>query len=71
VALAQANARACVLLLVVELCGLTFRAGDSSKSNIVASALFADGAAAALVSSADGGEGPIRAEQTFRYGAPG
>jgi alkylresorcinol/alkylpyrone synthase len=57
-ALAQAKAGVRVLLLVVELCGITFRSGDSSKSNVVASALFADGAAAVLVSSADGDEGP-------------
>jgi alkylresorcinol/alkylpyrone synthase len=38
-----------VLFLVVELCGLTYRAGDKSKSNFVATALFGDGAAAALV----------------------
>lgn len=40
-----------VLLLVVELCALTFRPGDLSKSNIIAAALFGDGAAAALVST--------------------
>lgn len=45
-----------VLYLVVELCGLTFRAGDRSKSNVVATALFGDGAAAAVVSS--DGTGP-------------
>ncbi len=38
-----------VLLLVVELCSLTFRRGDASKSNIVGAALFGDGAAAALL----------------------
>jgi alkylresorcinol/alkylpyrone synthase len=38
-----------VLLLVLELCGLTYRAGDKSKSNFVATALFGDGAAAAVV----------------------
>lgn len=43
------------LFLVVELCSLTFRPGDHSKSNIIATALFGDGAAAALV--ACGGEG--------------
>lgn len=45
-----------VLFLVVELCALCFRRDDFSKSNIVATALFGDGAAAALVSSL--GEGP-------------
>ena len=38
-----------VLLLVVELCTLSFRPNDRSKSNVVASALFGDGAAAALL----------------------
>ena len=45
-----------VLLLVVELCGLTFRYGDRSKSNVVATALFGDGAVAAVL--APGGTGP-------------
>jgi len=44
------------LLLAVELCTLTFRPNDMSKSNIVATALFGDGAAAALVSC--DGDGP-------------
>jgi len=43
-----------VLYLVVELCTLTLRHGDNSKSNVVASALFGDGAAAAIIST----EGP-------------
>lgn len=38
-----------VLLLVVELCSLWFRGQERSKSNIVASALFGDGAAAVLL----------------------
>jgi len=51
-----------VLLLVVELCGLTFRCDDLSKSNIIASALFGDGAAAAVLSSSSACGGPsIRA----------
>jgi alkylresorcinol/alkylpyrone synthase len=45
-----------VLFLVVELCALSFRRDDWSKSNIVATALFGDGAAAALLST--NGEGP-------------
>ncbi len=58
-ALARAEPETRVLLLVVELCGLTFRSGDRSKSNIVATALFGDGAVAALVSCQ--GEGPALA----------
>jgi len=49
-ALARADPGSLWLLLVVELCGLTFRSRDQSNSNIVATALFGDGAAAALVS---------------------
>jgi alkylresorcinol/alkylpyrone synthase len=45
-----------VLLLVVELSTLSFRRDDLAKSNIVATALFGDGAAAVLVRC--GGEGP-------------
>ena len=45
-----------VLFLVVELCALSFRRDDFSKSNIVATALFGDGAAGALLSTA--GVGP-------------
>jgi len=48
-ALARAQPGKRVLLLVVELCGLTFRAEDASKSNVIAAALFGDGAAAALI----------------------
>ncbi len=54
--LARARPHSLLLLLVVELCGLTFRPGDHSKSNVIATALFGDGAAAAVVSCE--GEGP-------------
>lgn len=37
------------LLVVVELCSLTFRRTDASTANLVSSALFADGAAAAVL----------------------
>jgi alkylresorcinol/alkylpyrone synthase len=37
------------LLVGVELCGLTFQRGDLSKANLVATSLFADGAAAVLL----------------------
>lgn len=54
--LARVMPGARVLFLVVELCALTFRKDDLSKSNIVAAALFGDGAAGAIVSSC--GNGP-------------
>ena len=43
-----------VLLVGVELCGLTFQWGDRSKAGLVSTALFADGAAAAVLGSAPG-----------------
>lgn len=55
-ALAKAEPGSRILCLVVELCGLTFRAEDVSPANIVATALFGDGAAAALISTE--GDGP-------------
>jgi alkylresorcinol/alkylpyrone synthase len=55
--LAQAHPGSRVLFLVVELCALTFRKDDISKSNIVATALFGDGAAGAILSTE--GDGPV------------
>ncbi len=57
-AMARAAPGSLVLLLVVELCGLTFRNRDVSKSNIIATALFGDGAAAALVTCDRAARGP-------------
>jgi alkylresorcinol/alkylpyrone synthase len=54
--MACSKPRSLVLFLVVELCALCFRRDDFSKSNIVATALFGDGAAAALLSCE--GNGP-------------
>jgi alkylresorcinol/alkylpyrone synthase len=66
--LARAYPGTRVLYLVVELCALTFRHGDNTKSNVVAAALFGDGAAAALLSTE--GEGPrfgVAGEHTFAH----
>lgn len=49
--MARSRPGANYLYLVVELCGLTFRSRDYSKSNVVATALFGDGAAGAVVGS--------------------
>ena len=49
--------RARVLVVTIELCTLAFRPDEMSKSNIVATALFGDGAAAAVVTAGD--EGPV------------
>jgi alkylresorcinol/alkylpyrone synthase len=50
-----------VLFLVVELCALSFRRDDWSKSNIVATALFGDGAAGALLSTEAAGPAIVAA----------
>jgi alkylresorcinol/alkylpyrone synthase len=55
-AMAKAMPGTRVLFLCVELCALTFRKDDLSKSNIVATALFGDGAAGAILSTE--GDGP-------------
>lgn len=54
--LAMARPGSRVLFLTVELCALTFRKDDTSKSNVVATALFGDGAAGAILSTE--GDGP-------------
>lgn len=54
--MADAAPGSTVLLLVIELCALWFRRDEITKSNIVATALFGDGAAAAVFTS--DGEGP-------------
>jgi len=50
-ALADPSAR--VLLIALELCSLTFQRSDLTRRNLVAAALFGDGAAAAIVAGAD------------------
>ena len=45
----QADPNAIALLVAVEMCSVTFQFNDFSKKNFVATALFADGAAAAVV----------------------
>lgn len=47
--LAMAYPDSRVVILALELCGLTFLFNDRSKSNLIATSLFADGAAAALI----------------------
>lgn len=56
--LARADPGQKVLLVVVEICTLAFRSDELTKSNIVATALFGDGAAAAVVTADDEEEGP-------------
>jgi alkylresorcinol/alkylpyrone synthase len=54
--LAAAQPGARVLLVAVELCSLSFREDTVTKANVVATALFGDGAAAAILST----QGPAK-----------
>ena len=56
-----------VLVVAVELCGLTFQFNDYSKSNFVATALFADGAAAVLLSGDGHGPEIVASQSTTWY----
>ncbi len=49
--LAAARRGTTVLLVTVELCTLAFRADRATKADVIATSLFGDGAAAAIVSS--------------------
>jgi alkylresorcinol/alkylpyrone synthase len=48
-----------VLLVVVEVCTLAFRLDELTKANIVATALFGDGAAACVLRACDGGAAAV------------
>jgi alkylresorcinol/alkylpyrone synthase len=51
--LARGNPDARILVVAVELCSLTFQGTDLTRQNLVASALFSDGAAAAVIVGCD------------------
>ena len=53
--LAAARPGTNVLMVAVEVCTVAFRGDQPTKSNIVASALFGDGAAACVVRAGEGG----------------
>ena len=65
--LARATPNSVVLLVVVELCTLSFRMDNLSKADIVATALFGDGAAACVLRIGEGGFARIEgaAEHTW------
>ena len=65
-AAAHARSGSRVLFLVVELCTLTFCPNDRTKSNIVATALFGDGAAGAVLSPDSGPSIVASGEYTWR-----
>ena len=58
--LARAEPGSKILLVVIELCTLAFRPDEMSKSNIIATALFGDGAAACVVSTDGDNLGAIK-----------
>ena len=53
--LAQSRPGSVVLMVAVELCTLSFRLDELTKANIVATALFGDGAAACVLRTGDTG----------------
>jgi alkylresorcinol/alkylpyrone synthase len=53
--LAEARPGSTVLMVAVELCSIAFRADQLTKANIVATALFADGAAACVLRAGEAG----------------
>lgn len=53
--LAQSRPGSLVLVVAVELCSVAFRLDKLTKENIVATALFGDGAAACVLRAQDGG----------------
>jgi len=57
--LAAASPGSTVLLAAIELCTLAFRPDEMTKSNIVATALFGDGAAACVLSTEGQAQGEI------------
>ena len=65
--LARASPGSVVLLVVVELCSLAFRRDELSKVNVVATALFGDGAAAAVVRAGDDGLAQIEGEAELTW----
>ncbi len=64
--LAKASPASHYLYMVVELCGLTFLHSDCSKSNIIATALFGDGASAAVI-SCEGQGAEIRGASEYTW----
>ncbi len=67
--LAQSRPGSCVLVVAVELCSVAFRMDKLTKENIVATALFADGAAACVLQS--GARGLASVEMTGQHTWPG
>lgn len=65
--LAQAEPGTNVLIVIVELCSLSFRFDELTKANIVATALFGDGAAAAIVNADGDGDVIVEGGQEYTW----
>jgi alkylresorcinol/alkylpyrone synthase len=65
--LAKADPGEVVLLVAVELCTLSFRLDDTSKANLVATALFGDGAAACVLRVGEDGLAEVEASAEHRW----
>jgi alkylresorcinol/alkylpyrone synthase len=65
--LAEARPGSTVLLVAVELCTLAFRLDEFTKANVVATALFGDGAAACLLRAGEGGLASIEGAGEHRW----
>ncbi len=65
--LARARPGSVVLMVAVELCSLAFRLDKLTKANIVATALFADGAAACVVRADAGGIAEIESSGQHQW----
>jgi len=65
--LAEARPGTNVLLVVVELCTLASRPDSLTKANIVATALFGDGAAACVLRAGDGGLAEVEAAGEYTW----
>jgi alkylresorcinol/alkylpyrone synthase len=65
--LAEARPGTTVLLVAVELCSLAIRLDKFTKANVVATALFGDGAAACVLRAGEGGIAAVEASGEHRW----
>ncbi len=61
--LSSCHGGAPVLFVAVEICSATFQRNDLSKSNLIGTSIFADGAAALVVGKAESGPGIVGSYQ--------
>jgi alkylresorcinol/alkylpyrone synthase len=69
--LARADPGAIVLMVTAELCTLAFRRDRNTAADVVATALFGDGAAAAVLRAGEAGEGAARIVAAAEHTWPG